>query len=234
MKAKQVLTATFAAAALSLTGCNATVPTVGGSTESRVVATQSANEGGNVIKKCGKPMGTAVLLYATGDDPYGISQSMAIHRQMMSQIYGFSDPIPMMKVIMQESRCFKLLHSQAKNRADYIIEIDMSIPEQATSAMGGGLASVGSMFGVGGMIAGAIAGSVQKNEAQVILNVTRRKTNELTVFTGESSSINLSGGVGALGLTSASFGGIAKSPRGETAIAAMVHAHNQLAERGAY
>lgn len=234
MKAEGFLLVVVAASGLALAGCNATMPTVGGSSDNRVVSTQSSQEGGSALKKCSAPLGSAVLLYGSGDDPYGIAQSMAMHRQIMSQVYGFSDPVPMMKVIMQESRCFNLLNPKAKNRADYIIEIDMPVPEQTTSGIGGGLASVGSMFGVGGMIAGAVAGSVQKSEAQVILNATKRRTDEMRVYTGESSSLSLGGGIGALGLTSAGLSGVARSPRGEAAIAAMVHAHNQLAQRGGY
>jgi hypothetical protein len=241
------LAAALVATASGLTGCLTTTPTVGGGSESRMVATSPSDAAPGAadgtttreevgIKKCAKPMGTAVLLdaYSTNDeDPYGIAATMAAQRQMMNQVFGFSDPVPLMKVIMQESRCFKLLHEKAREKADYLIEVEIPLPEQTTASGAGGAAYVGSFFGMVGAAAGALFGNVSKKEVQVILNVTKSQTDELTVFTGQSSAISLGGGLGGVGFSGGGvLGGAMKSPKGEAAVAAMIHAHNQIPGHG--
>lgn len=233
---RNFLVAALTAVIFGLAGCgNVTMPKIGSSSENRVITTKSSNkevakeEVG--VKKCAKVKGTAVILnaHSAGEsDPYGVAASIRMQQQMMRRLYGFGDPIPLLKVIIQESGCFKLLHSRARKRADYSIEVEVPLPEQTVARTSGGLARVGSMFGPLGTIAGAIAGSISKEEVQVVLSITKRRGDDMVAFTGQSSKIGFGGGLGILGTTSVGLGGVRNSPKGEAVVAAMIHAHNQI------
>jgi curli biogenesis system outer membrane secretion channel CsgG len=190
------------------------------------------------IAKCSKPIGTAAL----HEHPYsGYSY------------YGLSSPIPMVKVMMQKSGCFRIVNrgqgssalkaeraladsgefqkgsDMGKGQmaaADYVI-VPQVVHKDANSGGGGA--------GLGGLLPGrlgAIAGGFRKKnrEAQVVLSLTNVRTSiEEAIVEGSAKKSDLSvAGFGWLGVVAGGGGAYEDTDIGKLVIVAFVDAHNKL------
>lgn len=190
------------------------------------------------IAKCSKPIGTAAL----HEHPY------AGYRY-----YNLSSPIPMVKLMMQKSGCFRVVNrgqgssalkaeraladsgefqkgsNMGKGQmaaADFVI-VPQVVHKDANSSGGGA--------GLGGLLPGrigAIAGGFRKKnkEAQVILSLTNVRTSiEEAIVEGSAKKSDLSfAGFGWLGVVAGGGGAYEDTDIGKLVTVAFVDAHNKL------
>lgn len=113
--------------------------------------------------------------------------------------------------------------------ADYVIVAEVAIPAQQTGGMGGGLMSIGSMFGPLGTVAGAVVGSMKFSEAHVTIYVTDIRTGiQVAISQGSAESTDIGIGGALLGTTSVGVGGWGRTQEGKLVAAAFVDATNKL------
>ncbi|MBV1905028.1 MAG: SH3 domain-containing protein [Pseudomonadales bacterium] len=190
------------------------------------------------LTKCGKAIGTAALVE---------SELPSYHH------YGLSSPIPLVKLMMARSGCFKVVsrgstsaalkaeRAMAKDgdfakgsnmgggqmaAADFVIVAQ--IIHQDSNAGGGGA-------GLGGLLpgrVGAVAGMFKKKklEAQVMLTVTNVRTSvQEAISEGSATKSDLKiGGFGWIGGVAGGGGTYESTDIGKITATAFVDAHNNL------
>ena len=227
--------------ALLLTGCNQT--TMGsGSTVStgsgRAAGTKGAS---SQIQTCARPIGTAALVESDNRN----------HLE-----YDLPNPTPMLRLMMQQSNCFKVVDrgvaSEALKRerelagqgelqagsnmgagqmaaADFLITPRI-IFQDANSGGGGGF--VGSLLpGVAGAVAGGL--TVQNMEAQTLLMLTNVRTG-VQEAAAEGSAAKSDIGVGGFGFIAPVAGGAGayeSTDIGKIVTAAFMDSHNKLVQQ---
>ncbi len=190
------------------------------------------------LAKCSKPIGTAALHE---------------HPWAGYRYYNLSSPIPMVKLMMQKSGCFRVVNrgqgSQALRNeraladsgefqkgsnmgkgqmaaADYVI-VPQVVHKDANSGGGGA--------GLGGLLpgrVGAVAGAFRRKnkEAQVILSMTNVRTSiEEAIVEGSAKKSDLRvAGFGWLGVVAGGGGAYEDTDIGKLVTVAFVDAHNKL------
>lgn len=205
--------------------------------------TQKGEGGSDVttdLRKCAKPIGVAAL----EDHPWaGYS------------LYGLSSPIPLVKLMMQKSNCFKIVNrgrgsQQLRNEraladsgelqkgsnmgkgqmvaADYIIV--PQVVHKDANASGGGAGLGGLLPGRIGAAAGALG--FRNREAQVVMSMTNVRTSvEEAIVEGSAKKRDLKfAGFGWIGAGAGALGGYEDTDIGKLVAAAMMDAHNKLVD----
>ena len=233
--------------ALLLSGCVATVPTIG--SEKANTATTGAAAGAttqgaaSTLEKCASPLGTVALVEETSADWY----------RLFTTEYRLGSTVPVLRLMIQQSNCFivvergrafanmereRAISSGGQGRAGsnmgggQIVAADYSMtPEVLVSARGtsGGGAGLGG-FIPGFAVLGAIAGGIRTNEANTMLMLTDNRSGvQISAAQGSSSNTDFSvgsvlfgGGVGG------GVSGYTNTPQGKVVIAAFTDSFNQM------
>lgn len=227
-------------ASIVLSGCVANETKLGGGSTAVTGSAGAAgtNKESQQLIKCARPIGTAALLEPANT---GYAQ------------YGLTSPVPLLKLMMAQSRCFKVVSRGAtstaleKERAlasggqlkggsrmgggqmvaaDYIIEPAIT-HKDANS--GGGFGGLGAILpGVAGAIAGGI--KTTNLEAQTLLTLTNVRTGvQEAVAEGSASKRDMSfGGIGFVGAIGGAGGTYESTDIGKITAAAFLDAHNNL------
>lgn len=188
--------------------------------------------------RCAKPIGTAALL-----EP----------EHSMYTRYGLSSPVPLVKLMMAQSGCFRVVDRGAASAAlqkERALAGDGEL--QKGSNMGGGQMAAadyiitpeivhkdsdagGGMGGLGGLLPGkigAIAGGLKlkKLEAQVMLSVTNVRTSvQEAIATGSAKKSDIGfGGLGWIGGVAGGAGTYESTDIGKITAVAFLDAHNKL------
>lgn len=207
-------------ALLLVSGCaGMTTPKVGGG-DSGVAsgsASQTSSQGTKELHRCAAPIATIALVKSE-------DQNQQVF--MLGQLPP--DPLPAMRLIAQQSGCFRIVNRDAALRAaqteralagsgqlkagsrmgggqivaaDYTILTEVLLSNQNASGANAG-AILGSFLPFGAVL-GAVAGGVRTQEATVLLTVVdNRTTEQLSTATGKASGTSFSLGGGGVG-----FGG---------------------------
>lgn len=200
-------------------------------------AAGAQGQAGDLIR-CAKPIGTAALLEP--DHP-------------VYTRYGLTSPVPLVKLLMAQSACFKVVDRGAasaalkKERAlaksgelqkgsnmgggqmaaaDYIITPQIVHKD---SDAGGGAGGLGSLLpGKIGAIAGGL--KIKKLESQVMLSVTNVRTSvQEAIATGSAKKSDIGvGGLGWIGGVAGGAGAYESTDIGKITAAAFLDAHNKL------
>ena len=237
---------TLAAAAM-LSGCVATVPSIG--SEKANVATTGAAAGEStqgasaVLEKCASPLGTVALVEETSADWY----------RLFTTEYKLGSTVPVLRLMIQQSNCFivvergrafanmereRAIAAAGQGRAgsnmgggqivaaDYSMTPEVLISARGTSGGGGGLGG----FSRGLGILGAVAGGIRTNEASTMLMLTDNRSGvQISASQGASSNTDFS--VGAVlfgGGGGGGAGGYTNTPQGKVVIAAFTDSYNQM------
>lgn len=223
-------------AALSLAACQTKLGQ-GGS-----VASGSSGAAGDQgksakLQQCDEPIGTAAL----------VRSDRSQHRQA-----DLPSPVPVVKLMMQQSGCFKVVTRGAAGdalqrerqlaeegelqsgsdmgeaqmkAADFVLK--PSVLFQDADAGGGG-AALGALLGpFSGM---AVAGGLQSKQAQTLLALTNVRTGvQEAIAEGSAEKYDLAGGLGGFGGGLAGAAGAYESTDiGKVVMAAFMDAHNKL------
>ena len=249
-------------ALLALGGCMSTVTTgeggsivTGSASETQIAAkTQggagSASKGkARQLQKCGTPIATVAL--AEDED------SRQIYVAQLSQLNLPSSPMPLLRLMFQQSNCFRIVDRgrglKAISReqelakqgllkqgsgitggqliaADYTITPNIAFSEG--NAGGAGVAAmVGSLLGSVLPGAGLIAGGVRvsKKEAQVVLFLTDNRTGvQVMAAEGSAKSSDIGFGAGGFGLSGLGGGAWGNTNQGKVVSAAFLDATNKI------
>lgn len=235
------------ALAIGLTGCVATAPTLGDS-GAKTVATGAAgganSENANTqLEKCDRPFGTAAL----------VEDQAANWYQVLTRQHNLGSTIPVIRLLVQQSNCFVIVDrgramanmEQERNlqksgelrsnsnfgkgqmvSADYSITPEIIFSAQGTQGLGGALGGFSGAMG----LAGAVVGSMKKNEASTILLLTDNRSG-VQVSASEGSGSNMDFGfAGGLfgGSMGGGMGGYTSTPQGKVIVAAFMDAYNQM------
>ena len=231
----------MAAVVSLLAACNQTTMG-GGSTVSTGSAGAAGTQGASTdLRKCAEPIGTAALVESES-------------RRYLE--YDLPSPTPMIRLMMQQSNCFKVVDRGAASdalkaerelagqgelrkgsnmgggqmaAADFLITPRV-IFQDANSGGGGGV--VGSLLpGVAGAVAGGL--SVQNMEAQTLLTLTNVRTSvQEAAAEGSASKSDIGlGGIGFIGPVAGGAGAYESTDIGKIVTAAFMDAHNKLVQQ---
>ncbi|MEZ5653281.1 MAG: CsgG/HfaB family protein [Burkholderiaceae bacterium] len=234
--------------AAGLSGCLAGLgPVTGGGSTSQAVsgsaAGTSTQDATASLERCPETLGTLFIDEDTNASWY---------RGYRSRYGSLGSTVPVLRVLIQQSNCFVIVargKSYSKTRseidtigrggearagssvqkgqvvvADYMLQPEVTLSAQGTSGLGGGL------FGRGGGILNAIAGSVRSNESSTTLTlVDNRSTVQIASAVGYAKNfdIGLAGGLFSGG-GGGGLGAYTRTPEGKTILAAFVDSYNNM------
>jgi LysM repeat protein len=214
---KMLITALLAGGAVALAGCQGTPQMGEGGSVVSGSGGSAGSQGANAqVVHCTGPIGTAALVEPDAQ-VYGRLSSM-----------GLQSPIPLLRLIMAQSNCFRVIDRGAALRnmnqevglaqsgllksgsataqgrvlaVQYLVtpNIIFSNPNAGGGNLGAGL---GGLI-PGGALLGAVAGSMRIKEAQTALFVTDAQSSEQIAVSEGSAKVTDFGGLGGLG----GFGG---------------------------
>lgn len=221
-----------------------------GSSDAAGVVTGAAGTGGaqneaKQLVKCDKPFGK-IAVYEPQD---------AMQKALMQ--FTLPSPTGLIRLMIQQSGCFVVVERGQAMRmlqqeralagdgtsrsdsnmgggqlaaADFVVTPEVQFSQQNAGGAGGGLMSIGSLFGPIGMIAGAVAGSVKFKQAQTTLILADTRSGvQLAVAQGASEKADMGGGgiVGGLGGLAA-MGAYGNTAEGKVVAAAFLDAYNNM------
>ncbi len=227
-----------------LTGCNATMPTIGHDS-ARTAATGStggahAENANQQLERCDRTLGTLAVV----EDTYA-----AWYAQMQS--YQLRSTIPVLRMLVQQSNCFVVVERGQAMRnvmqerdlqrsgelrggsnmgqgqmvaADYTMNPTITFSQKGTGGLGGLLG------GFGGGIGAVVAGSLKFNDASTMLVLLDNRSGvQLAAAEGSSrnTDFNLFGGLFG-GAAGGHMGGFTNTPEGKIIVAAFIDSYNQL------
>ncbi len=232
-------------AAVVLTGCQGTTPSLG-SSGAKTVATGAAagsnSQGANTeLEHCTTPMGTVAIEEDQQNNPLAA----------LLQQYGQqqSTAIPTLRLMVQQSNCFVIVErgramtNMMQERsldqtgeirtgsnfgkgqmvaADYTMIPSVTFNQRDTSSAGG---AVGTLV----PFAAALAGGIQTNDAATVLTLVDNRSG-VQIIAAEGSARNMDiAGVGAMVAGfGALMGGRSKSPQEKIMVAAFMDSYNQM------
>lgn len=200
------------------------------------------------LPRCDRPLGTAALV-----EPEA-------HALSLLNSVGLQSPTPLLRLMMAQSNCFQVVDRGAalgNLQTEDQLRASGMLQQGSTTARGrmvtvqylitpnvifsnpnaGGynaLGALGGLFGAGGAIAGAVAGSVRIQEAQTALFLTDAQSGVQTGvaegsakvrdFGGASGLGGFGGGIAGLG----GIGGYGNTAEGKLIAAALLDAFNKL------
>ena len=234
-----------AAAMVLLAGCQGTVPTIG-SPGAKTVATGAAgganSQNANAqLEHCSESLGTLAIEEDQQNNPL-----LALLQQHTKQE---ASAVPTLRLLIQQSNCFVLVErGRAMNNmmverdmeqtgeiragsnfgkgqmvaADYTLIPSVTFSQRDTSQAGG---AIGALV----PIAGAVAGSVQTNDASTVLTMIDNRSG-VQIVAAEGSARNMDfAGIGAMAAGfGALVGGKTKSPQEKILVAAFMDSYNQM------
>jgi curli biogenesis system outer membrane secretion channel CsgG len=239
------LTAVLAAAMIGLSGCDATMPKMGGSTGNTVTGAASgeATAGTNsALERCDETLGTLAVVE---------DQSAPWWASYRHRYPTLGTTVPVLRTMIQQSNCFvvvergRAMNNMMQERAlmqsgemrqgsnfgkgqmvaaDYTMNPSIQFSEKGTSGVKG---VVGGLFG---SVAGALAGGLKANEAATtLLLVDNRSGVQISSSVGNAKNFdyNLFGGLfggGAFG----GAGAFTNTPEGKVITAAFADSFNQM------
>ncbi len=213
---------------------------VGGS-----ASTDGAKGEASSLEKCAKPIGTMAVA-----EPQDFTQKALANFKLAS-------PTGLIRLMMQQSNCFVVVErgvamqnmlqermlaekGYAKSgsnvgkgqivTADYLLTPDVVFSEGNTGGVGGALGGIGSMFGVGGAIVGAVAAGVKFKQAQTSMMVADARSGvQVAAASGSAEKADFgmggflagAGGFGALG-------GYTNTPEGKVVAVSFLDNYNQI------
>ena len=233
------------AAMALLAGCQGTVPTIG-SPGAKTVATGAAgganSQNANAqLEHCSESLGTLAIEEDQQNNPL-----LALLQQHTKQE---ASAVPTLRLLIQQSNCFVLVErGRAMNNmmverdmeqtgeiragsnfgkgqmvaADYTLIPSVTFSQRDTSQAGG---AIGALV----PIAGAVAGSVQTNDASTVLTMIDNRSG-VQIVAAEGSARNMDfAGIGAMAAGfGALVGGKTKSPQEKILVAAFMDSYNQM------
>ena len=237
----------FAAALLPLAISACASMQMGGD---NTVASGSA-AGGNAqgantqLEHCATPLGTVSVDEHTNDNWYVILTSQ----------YQLPGTTPVLRLMIQQSNCFMVVDrgsgldsamqerelaksGELRQNSNYhggqMVAADYTLVPSVTfsnSNAGGGLAGLAGLIpGVGGLVAGAAAGSMHAKSASTMLILDDNRSGvQIAAASGSAKNIDF-GGFGALGGVSAvgGLGAYTNTAQGKVVVAAFMDAYNNL------
>lgn len=235
----------FATAAVALTACSGTMPTIG-DTGAKTVATGSAG-GANAqnansqLERCDKTLGTLSIV-EEANQPWIVT---------LTQQYNMQSTVPLLRLIIQQSNCFVIvergrafnnmqteralaqsgeLRSNSKMgkgqmvAADYTMSPSVTFSQKGTGGLG---AVAGGLLGAVGSV---VAGSMKSNEASTMLLLTDNRSGvQLAAAEGSAKNWDF-GAAGALfgGGAFGGAGGFTNTPQGKVLAAAFMDSYNNV------
>jgi curli biogenesis system outer membrane secretion channel CsgG len=233
------------AALLSLGGCDATMPKMGGSSGNTVTGSAGGetSEGANSqLEHCPETLGTlAVVEDQTA--PWWASYYRHYPR--------LGSTVPVLRMMIQQSNCFvvvergRAMNNMMQERAlmqsgemrqgsnfgkgqmvaaDYTMNPSIQFSEKGTGGLGG---VVGGFFG---SVAGAVAGGLKSNEAATtLLLIDNRSGVQISSAVGNAKNFdfNLFGGMFGGGVGGGA-GAFTNTPEGKVLTAAFADSYNQM------
>jgi curli biogenesis system outer membrane secretion channel CsgG len=232
--------------ALVLSGCAANDPILGGSrTPVTGSAAGSTAEGASSqLERCNESLGTMTVVEDQNEPWY----------RSLSQ-YRLGSTIPVLRMMIQQSNCFvvvergRAMNNMMQERAleqsgemrkgsnfgkgqmvaaDYTMSPSITFSQRGTGGLGGAIG--GLIPGPGGIVAGAVAGSLRTNEASTtLLLIDNRSGVQLAAAVGSAKNFdfNLFGGIFGIG-GGGGMGGYTNTPEGKILTAAFMDSYNQL------
>lgn len=235
-------------AATLLSGCLATMPTMGGGqgggTVTGAAGGANASNSNSQLESCDKPLGT-VSVFEDRDLPWWDAYSR--------RAPDLGSTVPVIRLMIQQSNCFLIVERGAAMRAmqkerelmaagasrqgsnfgkgqmvaaDFTLSPSIQFSAKGTGGMG---AIAGAMFGSVGT---AVAGGFKKNEAATtLLLIDNRSGVQVSAAVGNAKNydFNILGGLGAGGGI-AGAGGFSKSPQGKILTASFADSYNQMVQ----
>lgn len=235
-------------AATMLSGCLATMPTMGGGqgggTVTGAAGGATASNNNSQLESCDEPLGT-VSVFEDRDLPW-----WEIYTR---QAPDLGSTIPVIRLMIQQSNCFLIVERGAAMRAmqkerelmaagasrqgsnfgkgqmvaaDYTLSPSIQFSAKGTAGVG---AIAGAFFGKVGT---AVAGGFKKNEAATtLLLIDNRSGVQVSAAVGNAKNYDFSmfGGLGGGGGL-AGAGGFSKSPQGKIITASFADSYNQMVE----
>ena len=220
-----------------LTGCVTTGVGIGGSNGDQPASGTSESNSTKQLQTCSVPadqrLGVNLDLGGDADSQTKYLVSLGLP----------SSPLPAMRLIAQQSGCFvPVAYTKAMERAGtkttapytLLVEVITSNENESGGGVGGAAMGIGALFGPVGMVVGAIAGSIKKSGAGVVLTLVSNKDGEQIASASGSAtgtSFGLAGGMGFAGSgggLAGGLGGYENTDQGKVVIGAMIDAMNKL------
>lgn len=232
----------FLLPALLVSGClSETTMGAGGGPATGAAGPQGATNASAQLETCSQPLGTIALVESNIP---GLSQ------------YGLSSPLPVLRLIAQQSGCFLVVErGQAFNSMMRERELAKSGEMRSGSNFGGGQmvaadlsltpniifsgdtgggrtgAGLGALPGWGGVIAGAVAGSMKFTSAEAVLTIVDNRTGlQVAAADGSATARDIDIGGALLGIGGVAgaggLGAYGKTPEGKVVTAALMDAFN--------
>ena len=215
-------------------------------------------DGSQPLEKCEVPLGTVSLVEeqkaATPDAILSpqMAALMALARAQQGMSSATADPMPLLKILMAQSRCFRVVDRGAAFSAlqrereiaqgqqmtpgsgvagstliasDYVLAVQVIYQDENAGGGGGGLGGLGGGFG------GALGIKTKRLESQVLMTLTAVRTGEqVAVASGSARKKDtrfIGGGLVGLGL-GAVAGGYESTDIGKVIAAALLSAYDRL------
>jgi hypothetical protein len=233
-------------AVLGLSGCAVNDPILGGSRTPVTGSAAGSNAEGasSQLERCKESLGTMTVVEDQNEPWY----------RSLSQ-YKLGSTIPVLRMMIQQSNCFVIVErGRAMNNmmqeraleqsgeirkgsnfgkgqmvaADYTMSPSITFSQRGTGGLGGAIG--GLIPGPGGVVAGAVAGSMRTNEASTtLLLIDNRSGVQLAAAVGSAKNFdfNLFGGIFGGG-GAGGMGGYTSTPEGKILTAAFMDSYNQL------
>jgi curli biogenesis system outer membrane secretion channel CsgG len=230
---------------LALTGCEGTMPKLGGASGQTVTggAAGGASEGANSqLEHCDASLGTL----GVEED-----QTAPWWSEYYSRYPSLGSTTPVLRMMIQQSNCFvvvergRSMNNMMRERAlqqsgemrsgsnfgkgqmvaaDYTMEPSIDFNQKGTGGVG---ALLGGLFG---SVASVVAGGLKSNEASTtLLMIDNRSGVQLAAAEGSAKNydFNLFGGMFGNGM-GGGLGGYTDTPQGKVLTAAFMDSYNQL------
>lgn len=245
MKLKLSRFAGMALLPLALVGC-ATMQMGGDKTVATGSAAGATSKDANAqLEHCASPLGTVALDEHTQDNWYVILTSQ----------YQLPGTTPVLRLIMQQSNCFMVvdrgaglnaamqerqlqqsgeLRQESNYHKGQMVAADYTIVPSVTfsnsNAGGGAAALAGLIPGIGGLVAGAAAGSMHAKSASTMLILDDNRSGvQIAAASGSAKNIDFGGFAGALGGSAiGGLGAYTNTAQGKVVVAAFVDSYNNL------
>jgi len=239
------LMAVAVASTFGLSGCDATMPKMGGSSGNTVTggAAGGAAEGQNSqLERCSESLGTLAVVE---------DQSAPWWAHYYHRYPKLGSTVPVLRMMIQQSNCFvvvergRAMNNMMQERAlmqsgemregsnfgkgqmvaaDYTMNPSIQFSEKGTGGLGG---AVGGLFG---STVGFLAGGLKSNEAATtLLLIDNRSGVQVSSSVGNAKNFdyNLFGGLFGGGV-GAGAGGFTNTPEGKVLTAAFADSYNQM------
>jgi curli biogenesis system outer membrane secretion channel CsgG len=232
-----------------LAGCLATAPTSGGQSATAVTgaAAGETTEGANsALERCPETLGTLRIEENTNASWYS---------QYMSR-YQTGSTVPLLRTLVQQSNCFVIVERSNRGMqsieserrlgrgdearagsnvgqgqvvvADYSMSPEVMLSDQGGTRGNLGLGGLGR--GLGGLVVGAVAGSMSTNEAgTILLLIDLRSSVQIAAAEGYSKNTDFGIMGGLFGGGGAGGGSMfTRTPQGKVVAAAFIDSYNKM------